>query len=215
MANISLQDLTAIIHSTSRYNGNQYDLVHVETIIQTSEPIPPELNWFIPNGTSIPPEIAAYFSALNVKMYPMSEQSIINGTQDVLTQAQANNIGEVEKDTSMLLLRSIMKKGNLELVTGSTNLYHVSYDYKLFPNNNIFEFIVCLPFDGLAVQNGGAIQMTVITPLNAQIDNSASNAQTLTGQLIPEQITQVPNISRQIVSFRFQQDPLVNIKYHY
>lgn len=218
MPNITLQDLTAIIHGTSRSNNNQFDLVHVETLLQTTETIPPEMMWYVPNGTSIPPEVAAFFKALNIEMYPMTEQKILNGTQDVLQEAQANNTADVEKDTAMLLLRSIMVKGNLQLVSGATNLYHVAYDYKLFPLKdapNTYEFKVLLPFDGLTMQNGGAIQMTVITPLNAQIDNAASTAQTPNGQIIPTQITQVPNIARNIVSFRYQQDPLTNIKYHY
>lgn len=217
MPNISLQDLTAIIHGTSHSN-NQFDLVHVETLLQTTEPIPNDMYWFVPNGNSIPPEVAEFFKANKIEMYPMSEQKILDGTQDIIQEAQANQTAEVEKDASMLLLRSIMVKSNLELVTGSTNLYRISYDYKLYPLKDIpntFEFKVQLPFDGLTMQNGSAIEMTVIMPLNAQINNTATSAQAPNGQIIPTQITQVPNIARNIVSFRYQQDPLANIQYHY
>jgi hypothetical protein len=219
MPDIVLQDLTAIIHGTSRSNGNQFDLVHVETLLQTAQPIPNSMYWYVPNGNSIPPEITDFFKANKIEMYPMSEQKILNGTQDIIQQAQANNTANVEKDASMLLLRSIMVKGNLEQVTGTNNLYRVSYDYKLFPmkdNPNTYEFKVQLPFDGLSMQNGtSTIQLTVIMPLNAQINNTASTAQAPNGQIIQEQITQIPNITRSIVSFRYKQDPLTNIQYHY
>ena len=54
MANIVLQDLTAIIHATSRGIADPtkaFDLVHVETLLQTSEPLAPTANWFVPNNT--------------------------------------------------------------------------------------------------------------------------------------------------------------------
>lgn len=217
MPNITLQDLTAIIHATSRSN-NQFDLVHVETLLQTSEPIPPEMSWFVPNGSSIKPEIAEFFKANNIKMYPMSEQKILEGTPDIIEQAKQGNTDDVEKDASMLLLRSVMKTSNLELVTGTTNVYRIVYNYKIYPlanTTNTFNFNVCLPFDGLTVQAGGQIKMSIMLPLGAQVDPDATQGAVVGGQPIQELITPITNVGRAIVSFQYQNDPDFTIQYHY
>ncbi len=218
MTNILLQDLSAIIHSTSRYNGDQFDLVHVETILQTSEPIPPEMNWYVPDGTTIPPEAEAFFGATNIAMYPLFEATLLNNTADIQTEAETNQFSAVLDDASKLLLRSVMKKSNLSLVTGTSNLYRLSYDYKLFhlkDTPNTYDFKVCLPFDGLTVQAGGAIQMTVTMPLGSTIDSEFTKGQTPTGESIEEQITNIANLNRNVVSFRYQNDPIFTIRYRY
>lgn len=218
MVNILFQDLTAIIHSTSRYNGDQYDLVHVETILQTSEPLTPDMNWYVPDGTTIPPEAEAFFSATNISMYPMFESTLLNDTADIQAEAQSNQFTAVLDDASKLLMRSVMKKSNLALVTGTTNLYRLSYDYKLFHFKdmpNTYDFKVCLPFDGLAIQNGGFIQMAVTMPIGANIDTEFTKGQTPNGENIEEQITAIASLNRNVVSFRYQIDPLFNIRYRY
>lgn len=218
MANIALQDLTATIHSTSRFNGNQYDLVHVETLLQTSEQLPPTANWFVPNGSSIPPEIANFFNARKISMYPMSEETILKGTDDVIQQAKNNQVEETEKDVSMILLRSVMQKSNLELIAGTTNLYRIAYDYKLYPLKDIpnaFEFKVQLPFEGLTVQAGGQIKMSIMLPLGSQVNPDATQGTVVGGQTIQELITPINNVGRSIVSFQYQNDPDFIIQYHY
>ncbi len=70
MANIRLQDLTATIAGTSRYNGGKWDTVHVETLLVTDEPLPNDMNWYVPAGVSIPPEALAMFNATGLSMFP-------------------------------------------------------------------------------------------------------------------------------------------------
>lgn len=223
MANIMLQDLTATIHGTSRSIPDQtksFDLVHVETLLQTDEPLPPTSNWYVPNGSSIPPEIADFFKARNISMYPMSEETILQGTEDVISQAKNNQVEETEKDVSMILLRSVMVKSDLKLVTGTTNLYHIAYDYKLYPLKDIpntFEFKVQLPFNGLTIPAGGQakIKMAVILPLGAQVNPDATQGAVVGGQPIQEITTPIPNVGRQVVSFEYHNDPDFTIQYHY
>lgn len=218
MPNIQLQDLTAIIHNTSSYNGDQFDLVHVETLLLTSEPLPPEMNWYVPDGTTIPPEAEAFFGATNIAMYPMFEDTLLKDTSDIQSEAQTNQFSAVLDDAAKLLMRSVMKKSNLALVTGTNNLYRLSYDYKLFHLKDVsrtYDFKVCLPFDGLGIQNGGAIQMAVNMPLGATIDAEATKGQAPDGTNLEEQITTIAGINRNVVSFRYQQDPLFTIRYHY
>lgn len=223
MANIILQDLIATIHGTSRSIQDQtkaFDLVHVETLLQTAEPLAPTSNWYVPNGSSIPPEIADFFKARNISMYPMSEETILQGTEDVINQAKNNQVEETEKDVSMILLRSVMTKSNLELVTGTTNLYRIAYDYKLYPLKtvpNTFEFKVQLPFNGLTIPAGGQakIKMEVILPLDAQVNPDATQGAVVGGQTIQEITTPIQNVGRQVVSFEYHNDPDFTIQYHY
>ena len=223
MVNIILQDLTAIIHGTSTSITNpakKYDLVHVETLLKTSEPLPPTANWYVPNGTSIPPEIADFFKARNISMYPMSEETILQGTEDVIAQAKNNQVENTEKDVSMILLRAVMTKSNLTIVADANNLYHVAYDYKLYQVKDIpntYEFKVQLPFNGLAIPTGGQakIKMAVLLPLDAQVNPNATKGIVVGGQTIQQLTTQIPNVGRQVVSFEYHNDPDFVIQYHY
>jgi hypothetical protein len=73
------------------------------------------------------------------------------------------------------MFRAIMKKVPLTPISGSPNTYLLSYDYKIFPidNTSDYEFKIRVPFDGLKVaQNGGRVQLTIVTPIGAQIDDS-------------------------------------------
>jgi hypothetical protein len=216
--NVILQDLTAMIHNVSQSNGGQYDLVHVENIIQTDEPIPQDKFWYVPNGVTSNPIADMIFNAKNMSMYPMSEDELLAGTSDVIDQAKAGSFDGVLEDTSKLMMMSLMKKQALEPITGTTNMYRLSYDYKIFPQvntTNIFDFKVQLPFSGLGVAVGGKVQMTVIMPLNSQVDPIVTEGVDLNGLKIEELITPINNIGRNIVSFMYQNDPVFTIRYHY
>ncbi len=219
MANIKLQDLTAMIHNTSRYNGNQFDMVHVEILLNTDVPLTPEMQWFVPVGVSVPNEVLQLFKATNLAMYPMSADEIIKDTQDIFEQANAGNLQEVESDAAKLMLRAVMKKTPFTPVSGSNNLYHLAYDYKLFPikeSPNMFDFKVVLPFSGLGMPNGSKVQMTVITPIGSNIEPTVTKGIAVNGQQINELVHPVGNTGRKIVSFEYQiTDPLFTIRYTY
>ncbi len=217
MPNIVLQDLTAVIHNTSRFNGGQFDVVHVETLLQTSEAIPQEMYWYVPAGVTPNPAAEIIFKATNFLMYPMSETKLLEGTEDIKEQALSGNFDGTLEDASKFLMLSMMKKQSLEPITGTNNLFRLSYDYKIFPipASNDFEFKVVLPFDGLEVQAGGAVQLSVIMPIGSQLNAELTSGLQPDGSKIEEQIVELTNLNRRIVYFRYQNDPLFNVRYTY
>ncbi len=218
MANIVLQDLTAMIHGTSRFNNNQFDTVHVETLLQTDTPLTPEMQWFVPSGTTVPNEVLEIFKATNLEMYPMSAQKVIEGTQDIIQQAEQGQLAEVINDSAKLMLRAIMTKKSFTPVSDTQNLYLLAYDYKIFPikGTNAFDFKVVLPFDGLGMPGGSKVQMTVIMPMGANIEPTATEGVAVNGQKIEELVQPVGNTGHKIVSFEYQvTDPKFTIRYQY
>lgn len=216
---INMQDLTAIINNTSRY-GLPYDTVHVETLLVTDEPLPMESCWFVPAGVSVPPEVMQFFNAAsmaNLPMYPIKEENILAGTEDIRQQAEEGNLKEVMGDAAKFMLRAVMKKTPLIPLSGSSNTYMVTYDYKLYPvANNTFEFKFRLPFDGLELNtSGGRVQASVITPINAAIDPNGTKGTAQNGADITEFVTAIPNTGRNMVSFYYQIDPEFVIQYRY
>lgn len=219
MSTIQLQDLTAIINGTSRYNGNAYDSIHVEILLVTNEPIPNEQQWYVPAGVSVPPEVMAILKLTNLPMYPTSETTLLQGIDDIKQQAESGNLQDVINDSARLMLLSILKKMTLTPIPGSTNAYMLSYDYKLFPlkdSPNAYEFRVLLPFDGLTLNpSGGRVQVTVVTPVGVAID-AANTKGIATGNVeINELVRPIENTNRQIVSFAYQTDPEFIIRYNY
>lgn len=219
MFKINFQDLTAIINNTSAH-GLPYDMVHVETILITDEPLPNDACWYVPAGVSVPPEVSQFFNAANMgnlPMYPIREENLLAGTDDIRQQAEAGNIQEVMCDAARYLIRAIMKKTTISPIAGSTNKYIVNYDYKLYPTaQNTFEFKFVLPFDGLELNpQGGKVQASIITPIGAVIDPNGTRGKAQDGQEITEFIAQIQNTGRHILSFYYQLDPEFIIQYRY
>lgn len=215
---IKLQDLTATITGTSRYNNGAFDTVHVETLLVTDKALPTEMNWYVPNGSSVPPEILSLFQATKLKMVPTLEENLLSGTEDIHEQAKEGLVEEVKVDAAKLLARSIMKKTALIPVPGSTNTYLLHYDYKLYPteqNKNAFDFNITLPFDGLTLPNGGRVQVSVLTPIAAKIDQTATKGIDENGREITEQVVHLGNANRYVVNFGYQLDPDFTIRYVY
>jgi hypothetical protein len=219
MATVRLQDLTATIHNTSRFNGGKFDMVHVENLIQTDTPIDPTQCWYVPAGITPNPIAELLFRSQNMSMYPRSEADLLAGTQDIFEEAKSGKVPELTEDMSKLMMLSMLKKTPLTPVADTTNLYLLSYDYKIFPdltNPSIFKFVSELPFKGLDVApNGGTVQLAVNMPLGSVIDEAATIGTLPNGQQIQEQIVTIPNINRKVVTFRYNIDPLFNIVYHY
>lgn len=219
MANVRLQDLTAIIHNTSRSNGGKYDLVHVENLIQTDTPVEPTLSWYVPAGVSPTPIASELLKSSKLAMYPRTETELLDGTQDIVQEAESGKLSNLTDDFAKLMMLCMMKKASLTPIDGATNLYILSYDYKLFPDivtPTNFKFSTELPFNGLTVaSNGGAVQMTVLMPLGSTIDPDATKGTASNNPNIQEQVINIPAINRNTVTFRYQIDPLFDIVYHY
>ncbi|PET71580.1 hypothetical protein COJ46_21890 [Bacillus sp. AFS077874] len=216
--NIRLQDVSVIINGTSRYNGNQYDTVHVETLLVMDEPIPSEETWYVPNGNSVPPEVLNFFKISGIDMNPKKASTILAGTEDIQTESEEGNLQGVIEDSARFMLRAILKKAPLTPISGSPNTYLLSYDYKIYPINNSsdYEFTIRVPFDGLKIaENGGRVQLSIITPIGAQIDESLTKGIDENGQEISELVVPVSNVNRQIVSFAYQIDPDFTVRYRY
>jgi len=218
MPNILLQDLTAMIHHTSRFNGNQFDMVHVETLLQTDVPLTPEMQWYIPTGTSVPDYLAQMLRVSNVAMYPMSAEYVDSEVNNIRDAAKQSDIKEVTHDSSLLMLQAIMKPQPFVPVAGSSNLYQLAYDYKLFPNAEnpkSFDFKVVLPFHGLGMPAGSRVQMAIILPITANLDAATTQGVAINGQVIEELTQDIPNCQRKIVSFSYQNDPQFTVRYVY
>lgn len=216
MPNIVIQDLNASIMGTSKY-GAGYDTVHVETLINTDVEIPSDMNWYIPVGTSIPNEVYKVFSANKIDLYPQTENSILNGTEDILEQAKSNNFDETYSDAARLLLRSVMKLSSLEKVPKATNCYLISYEYKLYPSDDgSFQFKVVMPFDGLSMINGTSlVQTTVTCPIQSKIDSVRSYGSDPNGTIVTEETVHAIDTEKPVVTFRYRQDPTFVITYNY
>lgn len=218
IVNIRLQDVSVIINGTSRYNGNLYDTVHVETLLVMDEPIPSEETWYVPNGSSVPPEVLNFFKIAGIDMNPQKSSTILQGTEDIREQAEGENLQGVIEDAGKFMLRAVLKKTPLTAISGSPNTYLLSYDYKIYPINNTtdYEFNIRVPFDGLIVaSNGGRVQLTIVTPIGAQIDPALTKGVDENGQEIAELVSPISNVNRQIVSFAYQIDPDFTVRYRY
>lgn len=214
--NIQLQDVSIIVNGTSRYNGNKYDTIRVETLLVTDEPIPKEVAWFVPSGTSIPAEVADFFDAAGLTASPIYAPNILKGTEDIREQAEGENLPEVMNDAARFLLRAVMKKVSMQPIVDASNTYVLSYEYKVYPvENNDYEVQITVPFDGLVVKNGGRVQLSVLTPIGAKIDPNLTKGIADDGNEITEHISELPNVNRQVCSFGWQRDPAFTIRYRY
>lgn len=214
---IRLQDVSVIITGTSRYN-NAFDTVRVETLLITDDPISPEETWYVPNGNTVPPEVLEFFKISKVEMNPKKASTILEGTEDIRDQAEAENLPGVMEDAARFMLRAILKKASLTPVIGASNAYLLSYDYKIYPvnNSNEYAFSIRVPFDGLEVApNGGKVQVNVLTPIGAQVDAAITKGIDENGLEITEVVTPIPNTDRQLVSFHYQLDPEFIVHYRY
>ncbi|MCK1981984.1 MULTISPECIES: hypothetical protein [Peribacillus] len=213
MPNIKMQEATVVVHGGSRFN-NSYDTVMVHTTIITDAPLTDE--YFVPSGSSLSNEAIALIKKHGLEFRPYRETDLLTGTEDVLADAISGNIVETEKDVAKLLLRSSLLKGQLTQVTqaGSSYVYELRYDYKIFPQENgSYQFEIRLPFDGTRMLNGSSVQLTVITPKGVTVNDVETKGLDENGLEIQEQITQLTATNRLAVSFHYQLDPLFIVNY--
>ncbi|MBU3227371.1 hypothetical protein [Clostridium algidicarnis] len=218
--NIKLQDFTATIHQTSKYNGGEFDLVHVESLIVTDQPIPSDDTWYIPNSKPIDPMFKSIFEHAKINLMPTHSSLIqerIDGFGDALNEAMSGDENETKKDITTLALLSAFSKTTLNPIENTENTYLLSYSYKLFPiAPNIFELKVTLPFPGFIMpDNGDEIQITVVTPINAIIDKEKTMGISEDNQQIQPQYAEFTYSRKQAISFQYTTDPEFTIRYNY
>jgi hypothetical protein len=220
--NITLQDFTATIHRTSLQNGGQFDTIHVESLIVTDQPMTSEDLWYIPNAKPLNPMFKPLFQQNQITLTPthcsaMNEK--MQRASEALTVAQSGDQEATGKNMLLLAEISCMSQTTLKTVEGTSNTYILSYDYKLFPleqNTNVYELKVILPFYGLIMpDNGDEIQITVVTPIGAVIDQTNTSGIDQNGQTIPAQYANFPNSRKQAISFQYRLDPTFTIRYNY
>lgn len=220
--NIKLQDFTATIHKTSQLNGGKFDIIHVETLIVTDEPIPSDTLWYVPNDKPVDSLYQSIFQQCNVNPEPTISSEIdkrIEDFKDAIEKAQAGATDETHEDISTLALLSVLSKTTLHAIEGTTTTYRLTYDYKLYPKEtgtNVFELQVTLPFAGFIMpDNGDEIQITVVTPIGAVIDKDMTKGIAANGTAITPQYAEFPSSKKQAISFDYVQDPKFTIRYHY
>ena len=217
MPNIKFQDLNAVIHNTSRY-GLDYDVAHVTMLMQTDELIQSDLIWAIPHIEDINPKALNLLKDGKAPLYPTLKSKLRTDVSDILQNVDSDNKEGVYDDIEKLLLLMCMHETTIDPIDTSNCLYLVSYKYRLYPvEPNNFEFKVLLPFDGLNIANGGRLQVTCVTPTNAIINSSITRAEDVTnGQTVSEESVQpLSNVSKNVVTFFIQQDPIFTIRYNY
>ncbi|MBL4933935.1 hypothetical protein [Clostridium paridis] len=216
MPNVLLQDLNAVIHGTSRH-GLPYDIAHVTILLQTDSQIPPELEWAIPHVEDIPPKALNLIKDGKTPIYPMLKSKLREGLSDFFTNVDSNNMEGTLEDIEQALLLTSMHVTTIEPLENNDCRYVISYKYRLYPvEQNIFDFKVLLPFDGLGMINGSKLQVTLVSPIGSAIDPVITDAKDFNGQSVAnEQIAPIALVGKQIVSFEIHQDPIFTIRYHY
>lgn len=216
MANIQLQDVVILVNGTSRYNNNAFDTVLVKTFIKTDEPISDE--YYVPSGVTANPAILELLKLQNLEVTPFKASTLIAGTEDIQEQAVNGNPAGTLEDAAKLLLLSILKKATLVPIAGSTNLYELTYEYKIFPFTNqglpdTYELQIRVPFDGLGMPNGSRVEVTTILPRMATLNEAETHGRDINGVEIGEIFYELPNVNRKAVTFAYQLDPLFTIRY--
>lgn len=218
MSNIKIQDVMLIVNGTSRYNNNTFDTVTVKTTIQTDEPIQEE--YYVPSGVTVTPGILEVLKLQNLEVTPFKASTLLVGTEDIQTQALNGNPAGTLEDAAKLLLLSVLKKTSLAPISGSTNAYELTYEYKIFPlistgNPESYEFQIRVPFDGLGIANGGRIEVTVLLPRFAEIEPNETRGVDINGNEISEICYDLPSVNRKAITFAYQNDPLFTIRYRH
>ncbi|WP_099335792.1 hypothetical protein [Clostridium cadaveris] len=216
MANIMLQDLSAVIHGTSRY-GIEYDVAHVTMLIKVDEPIAADAQWAIPHIEDIPQKALNLIKDGKTAIYPMLKSKLRNDISNILENIDNKNMDGLLDDIEKALLLTSMHETNLQAIDTANCLYVVSYKYRLYPvEPNNFDFKVLLPFDGLVMSSSGRLQVTLIAPTNASINPVVTKGEDpSTGQQFEEQVISLSNVNKNVVTFVVQNDPLFTIRYNY
>lgn len=218
MTNLKLQDATVLIHSASRYNGNLYDEVYVQTSIITDGPLTD--NYYVPAGVSLHASATELLKHSGLEYRPYHESELLAGTENIIESAKNGDVPDTVNDAARLILLSALKKQPLNLVAQNANgyVYDLRYSYKIYPLVEIpdaYEFSIRLPFAGIEMPNGSKIQLTVVTPSHATIDQGVTKGIDVNGAEIQETVSQLVQTGKMVAEFTYQIDPLFTVRYVY
>jgi hypothetical protein len=215
LTNIKFQDVTVVVNGSSRYNGNKYDSVMVQTTIITDSPLTE--SYYVPAGVSLPNPALELIKMHGLEYRPYRASVLTEGTENIIQSSLAGDTTDTLKDSARLILLSALKERKLDEVVqvGNSFVYELKYDYKIFPlqNNQDYQFEIRLPFDGVQMTNGSRVQLTVLTPSGAVVNSVETKGLDNNGQEIQEMIQQLQNTNRSLVSFSYQLDPHFIVQY--
>jgi len=214
MYDVQLHETVMTVSPTSRYNA-KFDIVHVETIIKTAQPIPSEDIFFVPSMDKVPSHILEILElgGFCFEPIPMSEvtrqisnfeQAVKNGTKE-----------ETLADAMVGLGAKFMKQ--VKMTPIGDNFYRISYDFALMPEDDgSFVIQTTLPHKGFNMPRAGQVRFIVVLPTNAKCDRDATKGEVEGSHQIIDEPTP-PNVAngRQVVSFFYQNDPKFTVKYKY
>jgi len=218
MSILKLQDATVLIHSASRYNGNLYDEVYVQTSIVTEGPLTD--NYYVPAGVSLHAAALELLKHSGLEYRPYHESELLTGTENIFESAKNGDVPDTINDATRLILLSVLKKQPLNLVAqnGNVHVYDLRYSYKIYPivgAPDSYEFSIRLPFDGITMPNGSKVQLTVVTPSQATIDQGVTKGIDVNGAEIQETVSQLVQTGKMVAEFTYQIDPLFTVRYVY
>ncbi|MGD6818694.1 hypothetical protein [Metabacillus sp. 84] len=217
MVNLISQQATVLVRDHSRFNGGNHDMVTVFTTIMTDGPLVDD--YYVPNGNSLSDVHMALIKSEGLEFRPYLASELMTGTDNVVEAATSGNTLETSQDIARLLLRSALIKTPLQLLAkvGSQHVYEIHYDYKIYnvhpADQNTFEFQIRLPFDGTVMGNGSKVDLAVLTPTGASIDQVNTHGTDEANQEITEVIQQLQQQNRAITTFHYQIDPLFTVRY--
>lgn len=212
MANLRKQDATVVIHGDSRYNNGQYDTVSVRSIVVTDAPLTQQ--YYVPGGPTISREGWAIIRKHGLEFRPYTEEELFDDVGDEVQEARENDPTSVEAGMARVLLRSTLVHKPLQMIKEVNGLYvyDLSYDYKIFPEDNNFQMEIRLPFSGISMPSG-VVTLTVVLPQNVTVNQALTLGIDENGNLIDERVVDLPETARPIVTFRHQVDPIFRVIY--
>lgn len=214
--NVQLHETVMTVTPTSRYNLN-HDIVHVETFFRTDKPVPEDEVFYVPGNDEVPAHILEILELGGFTFEPIVASEVAK---------QVSNFGEViEKGTKEEALADAMiglgskylNQINLKPVSKETNLYRLSYEYALIPEEDeSFVIQTTLPHKGFNMPTRGQVRFVVVLPTSAKCDREVTQGKDPNStQIIQEQTPANVANGREVVSFFYQNDPEFTVKYNY
>lgn len=213
MPNLKKQDATVVIHGDSRYNEGQFDTVSVHSVIVTDGPL--TQSYYVPGGPTISKEGLALIRKHGLEFRPYTEEELFQDVGDEVEEARQNDSVAVEEGFARTLLRSTLVNAPLQLIKvlpNGSHVYNLSYDYKIFPENEIFQMEIRLPLSGITMPSG-EVTLTVLVPQNVTINRALTKGIDEQGNELEEQLTELQKTHRQVVTFQHRWDPIYMVNY--
>lgn len=214
MYNCQLHESVLTVSPTYKYNG-KYDLVHVEAIFQTTEPIPDSDIFFVPSLEEVPNHILEILRIGGFSFQPIPKSIVIQEIANFASTIDTENKAETISDAMLGIAAQYMNKVKMNHI--GNNFYHLSYDYALMPNPSDGSFVIkaTIPFKGFQMPRGGQVRLITVLPTGAQVNRDLTKGIIANNQVLEEQEPVNVANGRTVVSFFYQNDPDFTIVYRY